>query len=100
MSYSGLRSCRVGDCRIRNYPQLYWAQDPIPPTHIVNKLTSRTGFTLIMKFLHVSDLDNEDPQDKIAKIRPLYTAVLANWRCFYYPHKHITIDEGIIKFTG
>jgi len=78
----------------------YWKEDTLFPSHIISKLLSFRRFYLITKFLHVSDVRFEDAHDKLAKIRPLLTPLIANWRKYFYPQRELTIDERMIKFTG
>ena len=89
----------IGIVKLPNL-QDYWKVDSVFPEHIVMKLLSYRRFIILSKFLHLSDIRNEDPNDKLSKVRPFLTPLLARWRKFYYPHKEITIDERMIKFTG
>lgn len=108
-SWSGVRReeilaliCAYIYMGIVKLPQIedYWKEDTLFPRHIVAKLFSFRRFYLVNKFLHVSNVRTEDPQDKLKKIRPFFLPLLANWRRYYYPHEHITVDERMIKFTG
>ena len=66
---------------------------------------SSRRFELILKFLHLNDSEVQpqrgDPAfDKLYKVRPLLDLVLENFKSYYQPHQHISIDESMISYKG
>ena len=61
----------------------HWKEDTLFPRHIVAKLFSFHRFYLVNKFLHVYNIRTEGPQDKLKKIRPFFSPLLANWQRYY-----------------
>ena len=65
----------------------------------------RNRFQLIMKFLHFNDNSNQIPRgqpghDRLFKIRPFLSKLIANFQQMYVPSRNISIDESMIGFKG
>ena len=43
---------------------------------------------------------NDDGYDKLCKVRPVINMAKERFSNSYKPHKHIAIDEAMIKWTG
>ncbi|CAI8029910.1 PiggyBac transposable element-derived protein 4, partial [Geodia barretti] len=70
-----------------------------------SKVLSRDRFSLIMKFLHLSDNSQYIPRgqpghDPLYKIRPLLSPLLANFKAAYTLHRELSIDEAMVGFKG
>ena len=58
-------------------------------------------FRILNRYFHISDPRQENPTDKLTKIRPLINSKLENaFQNVYVPGKNLSIDEGLIKFNG
>ncbi|CAB4023379.1 Hypothetical predicted protein [Paramuricea clavata] len=57
-------------------------------------------FQILNKYFHISDPRQENPTDKLTKIRPLISKLENAFQDVYVPGKNISIDEGLIKFNG
>jgi hypothetical protein len=57
-------------------------------------------FEILNKYFHISDPLQENPTDKLTKIRPLISKLENAFQDVYVPGKNISIDEGLIKFNG
>jgi hypothetical protein len=56
-------------------------------------------FRILNRYSHISDLRQENPTDKLAKIRPLISKLEKAVQDVYVPGKNISI-EGLVKFNG
>ena len=66
---------------------------------------ARHRFIELKRYLHFTDNNNviprgKDGYDKLAKIRPVLTAVQQTCVHNYSPHKECSVDEAMIKFKG
>ena len=57
-------------------------------------------FQILNKYFHISDPRQENPTDKLTKIRPLISKLENAFQDVYVPGKNISIDEGLIKCNG
>ena len=57
-------------------------------------------FWILNKYFPNSDPRQENPTDKLAKIRPLISKLEKAFQNVYVPGKNISIDEGLVKFNG
>lgn len=58
---------------------------------------SRTKFESIMSFLHISDIDNEDPADRLTKVQLLLDHLNDACEWFYQTYQNISINERMVK---
>jgi hypothetical protein len=56
--------------------QLYWSKNKCIDTPIFREIMSRKRFKLISRFLHFTNDNNEDGNDKLKKNRPIITTFL------------------------
>ena len=66
---------------------------------------SRTRFLQILRYLHFADNTLSPPlhseeHNKLYKIQPFLTLVIAKWQALYSPDRQLAIDETIIKLKG
>jgi len=80
--------------------KFYWSKNRFFPDTIIPNLISKTRFHMITKFLKIRDITEENPSDKIRKVRPLLNNLMYLWRRMYYPNQQICIDEKMIRWTG
>ena len=80
--------------------RMYWDQERDTKNEFISEAFSKNRFEEIMRYLHVCDNNNLDPNDKLAKIRPLYAMI--NDRCllFYPGEQKLSIDESMIPYFG
>lgn len=82
---------------------LYWSTDPLFSSEFIRSIPmSRNTFSAILTFLHVSDPDplKTDPSDRLYKVRPLLECLNSNCRKYYQPHRHVSVDERMVKNKG
>jgi hypothetical protein len=79
---------------------MYWEETWKTPI-ITNRFT-RDRFLQIRKYLHLTDNEAiaERKDDRLAKIRPLFDALVENFQKQYRPSTYLTLDEDMCKFKG
>jgi hypothetical protein len=83
----------------------YWSTDEVLSTPFFPSVMSRNRFTQILSFLHVNDNSNyvargQPGHDALFKVRPIYTQLMANFLRVYRPRQNLSIDEGIVPWSG
>ena len=82
----------------------YWSTGPIFHYAPIADRISRDRFLAIWRFLHLNDAPSppstSSPPDRLYKVRPVITAVLAACRAHYWPHREKAVDEAMIGFKG
>ena len=69
------------------------------------KEMSHDRFFLLLKFLHLSDNDKyisygQAGHDRLYKIRPIITHLIAQFKSSYTPNQNCSVDESIISYKG
>ena len=103
---------------INRLPQthLYWNKDPVFHYLPIAERIPRDRFMAIWRFLHFTDItaqpqssassvsapspDSTRPVDRLWKVRPVISAVVAACRANYRPHREQAIDEAMVAFKG
>ena len=114
---------------INRLPQLrlYWSTDPVYHYLPIAERITRDRFLAIWRFLHFSrnapspvasassataascvascsvsssPSDPQRPIDRLWKVRPVISAVVAACRANYRPHREQSIDEAMVAFKG
>ena len=83
----------------------YWLLDECYHCFPIASRITRKRFLEIQRFLHFVDdativPHGEPGYDRLARIRPVITAVHDSFLANYRPHRDNAIDEAIIKFKG
>ena len=90
----------MGLVRAPSYDR-YWSRAPLYSGLWARRfLPSRDRFLSLLAFLHVVDPANENPQDKLKKVRFLYDHVRGMCRNLYQPRRELSIDERMVKSKG
>ena len=92
---------------IQKLPGLYdyWSTDEVLHSFAIASRISRKRFLDLRRFLHFVDNDTvaargEDGYDRLAKVRPVITAVKDSFLASYAPHCQCAIDEAMVRFKG
>ena len=87
---------------ILNQPtyKTYWSKDAFLGNKAIQKVFCIRRYQKISEYLHISNREEENHADRLAKIRPLYDHLKESFPRFMHPGKCQTIDEGIIAFKG
>ena len=100
---------------INHLPALhhYWSSDPIFHYAPVADRISQDRFLAIWRFMHFTHASppptpstpspsthHAPPPDRLYKVRPVITAVLAACRAHYWPNREQAVDEAMVAFKG
>lgn len=79
--------------------KMYWGQDHngLP---IVKQAFPRSRFYSIKRYIHLSDNNNLDKNDKFSKIRPVYDVANEKFMQFGVFAHNLSIDEQMIPYFG
>ncbi|XP_043587262.1 piggyBac transposable element-derived protein 4-like [Bombus pyrosoma] len=77
---------------------MYWNSDPMYNFQFIRKIMSRHKFLRILQFLHFSDEDNDeiDEKDATYKIQPVIDRLLLRFQGAYRPGRNIVVDESMM----
>ena len=78
----------------------YWSSDPALNDPFISKTMSRKRYEKLSQYFHCSIAAEEDPQDKLAKVRPLITLCERNFGHLFGPSKNLSVDEAMIHYDG
>ena len=83
----------------------YWSLDECYHYFPIASRITRKRFLEIQRFLHFVDNTTIVPHgepgyDRLARVRPVITAVHDSFLTNYHPHRDNAIDEAMIKFKG
>lgn len=79
---------------------MYWENASDCGMPIIYNSISRDRFTFIMAHLHCCDNSNLDPNDKFAKVRPLFDMLNSNFVAYAPYEENHSIDEAMIPYYG
>ena len=80
----------------------YWSRDERLVTPFFPSVMARHRFQQISTYLHFNNNAElqEKTEDKLYKIRPVYSLIVERWRSMYNLGKAISIEEGMMKWRG
>lgn len=78
----------------------YWSTKPMTQTPEFAKYMTRDRYQMLMSFLHFADNTLPDDTDRLWKIRPAMSKVIANFQSYFYPFQKVVIDESLVLFKG
>ena len=79
----------------------YWSTDSLfDGNYARSMISSRTRFKALLTFLKVVDHDQEDPDDRLRKVRFLYNTVCEKCQSLFVPGQCLSVDERMIKHKG
>ena len=90
----------------KNSLEQYWSRDSILNTPFFGHYMSINHFQNILWNLHVSDLDETNPQkgeanhDPLFLVRPMVGMMQRNFCTKYRPGKELSLDESTCPFKG
>ena len=60
----------------------------------------RETFDAVLQLTHFCDNDNLDPNDRFAKVRPIFDNLNAACKKYILEREHVSIDEIMIPYYG
>ena len=80
--------------------QDYWCNDSLLSTPVFRKYMPRDRYLLLLRCLHFADDENPNPDDRIWKVRPIFSMLNARYKKYFYPFQKLVIDESLMLFKG
>lgn len=80
--------------------RMYWENNPDCRNEAISSAMPRNRFDEILKYLHLSDNQNLNRDDKFAKIRPVFSAINERFLRMFPQQQHLSIDESMIPYFG
>ena len=81
--------------------ETYWSEDPFYKNNFVPQLMSRNRFQLLLRFIHVADIQSlENDEDRLYKVRNLLTLLEKNFTDCRKLGKCIAADETMATWRG
>jgi hypothetical protein len=80
--------------------RMYWSNDEDIHNAAVCSMMSLNRFEEILRFLHFADNDSLPPNDKFAKVRPLYAMMNEKFLQFWPMEQDLDVDESMIPYYG
>ena len=79
---------------------MYWEQTSDVRNEAVTGAMSLNRFEEILRYIHVADNTQLDPNDKMAKIRPLFHHLNKRYVKFWPVEEDLDIDESMVPYYG
>ncbi|KAG8224445.1 hypothetical protein J437_LFUL001398 [Ladona fulva] len=79
--------------------RLYWSKSEDCSVEIVSNSIRRNRFEEILRYLHLADNARYDGQDRLYKVRPLFSVLNKNLKILFQS-ENISVDESIIPYYG
>jgi len=80
--------------------RLYWEPSPDVQNVAVSNAMTRNRFEELMENIHVADNDNLAPNDRMAKVRPLFTALNSKFITHFPRQQDLSVDESMVPYYG
>ena len=61
---------------------------------------ARNRFLKVKEYLHITDNQNLEKGNKVAKVKPLYDAFNVSLKQFGILHDKLSIDESMVPYKG
>lgn len=83
----------------------YWSSDQVLHYSPIADRIPRDRFREISRYLHFADNSTLEPRgspghDRLGKVRPVINHLSQRFSDLYKPHREVSVDEAMIKFTG
>lgn len=80
--------------------RMYWENSEDSFNSAVANSMSVNRFEEILRYLHFADNFNLNQQDKMAKMRPLFTMLNEKYLAHWIPEQDINVDESMAPYYG
>lgn len=84
----------------KHYVKDYWRNEPLLTTPVFNKYMTRDRFFGLFSFLQFTDRENPDCNDRLWKVRTIFTMIVSRFQTFFYPFRKLVIDESLVLYKG
>lgn len=80
--------------------RMYWENEEDAQNLLVSKSITRNRFDHIFRVLHCCDNMQLNPNDRYAKVRPLFDMLLEKFLLFAPVVENYSVDEGMVPYFG
>lgn len=80
--------------------RMYWSRDDDVRNLEIANAMSRNRFDTLVRYVHLSDNNNLDVEDKFSKVRPLLAMLNERFLMYFLKEKNLSIDESMIPYYG
>lgn len=84
------------------YPKIadYWNQSILYKNAFVPNLMGRNRFQLLLRYIHFSNNETAQPNDRLHKIQDIFTMMEARFAANCVPGEVLVVDESMVPFRG
>jgi hypothetical protein len=87
-------------CTFKSFSFQNFHAGRLDPNRVNRWFPSYTRWEQIKRYFKISNPEEEDPYDKMAKVRGLWEHFLAACKANLWPSKEVAVDEAMKKFKG
>lgn len=80
--------------------RMYWSYDKDIHNEAISSAMSRDRFDEIQRYLHLSDNNQLDPNDRFSKVRPLLDLLNERFLLYFIKQQNLSVDESMVPYYG
>ena len=80
--------------------KMYWQESPDTYSHMVTQSMRRDTFEAVLFCTHFVDNNHIDPEDKFAKVRPLFSNINNTAKLYLPVNQKLCVDEMMVPYFG
>jgi hypothetical protein len=80
--------------------EMYWRKAEGYNLSLPRKIMSRNRFELLLRFLHFTDNEKNEKNDRLSKIKIIVDSLNENFQKYYLPDEVVCVDESLVPFRG
>ena len=78
----------------------YWTVDAMMETPFFKKYMTQNRFRQLLRYLHFANNNQSNTEDRLWKIRNVFSQIVFKFSEFYNPKQKLVIDESLVLFKG
>lgn len=79
---------------------LYWSRDEGYNPTFPRSVFSRNRFELLLRFVHFSNNEESDPNNRLSNIIHIIDILNSNFKKYYNPDEMLCVDKSLVPFRG
>ncbi|XP_050465080.1 piggyBac transposable element-derived protein 4-like, partial [Cataglyphis hispanica] len=80
--------------------ELYWSTYEGYKQALPRTIMSRNRFELLLRFVHFSNNEENDPNNRLSKVAHIIDHLNSNFKKYYNPDEVVCVDESLVPFRG
>lgn len=80
--------------------ELYWSKYEGYNLTLPRTIMPRNRFELLLRFVHFSNNEENDPKNRLSKVAPIINHLNSNFKKYYKPDEILCVDESLVPFRG